>query len=155
MKNFLSLIALTLFVTSAHAVVSVSDYHAQNAEKIAAYKAANSLNDFALLAGLSCNNDQLPDWRTKQQNDKFKKCLNGKYMKMLKEFGEGKRIAAETSRLYAQNMDLEEELKGKALLAVGLNLVIDQTGHLTLDLDTASVEKIEQASELLIEHLER
>ena len=51
--------------------------------------------------------------------------------------------------------DLEEELKVKAMQAVGLKLITDQFGRYELDLDTATAEKIEEAANLLIELLER
>ena len=155
MKNFFSIIALAVLTTNAFAIQSVVDYHNQNEEKIAAYKARNSLNNFAFIAGYECNHEQIAEWRTKQYDETFKNCLNAKYMKILKGLGEAPRAKAAADRLYSQNMDLEEELKVKAMQAVGLKLIKNQYGRFDLDLDSATAEKIEEAANLLIELLER
>lgn len=156
MKFILILVTIMFFMLTANAQIlspsqsaAISSYHRNNSRYIDSYKAMNSLNLFIFAVQYDCNNNQIPDWRMVQYDETYKKCVNKIYKKMMSHFTSN--FKPKYSELYSQNVELEEELKRKALESVGFKLTTDQYGHRSLDLKNENVtaDRIQDAADLL------
>ena len=142
--------SLSSFATIADEATlqSIAAYNKANPEMAEKYKIATS-SMYIIAAETECSGGELVNWRTKQYDLVFKKCLNQVYRDAFTKGGY--QVDVQSNNLHTENILLEKSLKINVLNDLDIELNADNS--VNLENKNLTVKKLTEAMnklELLI-----